>query len=791
MSPAGRVTPRTFYLNELHELARAEKEGGGGIPQYIGINWAAKGSAIRHSLDQVRKQIEVSRDPSKASHYFMLAAPVETLTKASKDKRKAQDGKVFVSTDFARDHSQVFRRLGVDLLNVTDDGSAIVHMKPDVMKQLSTRAHDLSNLGAREQARWATISRFATIPSDFRIDSDWLETIGSKTVTDAVIEFQPLLTRAEIDAVVRELVSILLQNLGEAVTGLGIDFSGRQWVRGKVTRESLGRIARDFFSVQSLHSPLASVAAGSSPSTQRRSRTSSVEVDTSKLPVIAVVDTGVPTEHLRLSKYRRGGGYTAPASRLVPSNDHGSFVSSRVVFGDLDCSAGAPNPTPPGSALFYDVNVSGIGPRSIDDKSVVNPAMQAVVSTAPDIRVFNLSFDTETPLGLIPPVKRSEYLNLVQDLDNFIFQNDVAVIVTAGNSTPGQLPAVDYPRHFDDPQWELGAWARSFNSLTCGSFVARLSSGGLVNRIGWPSPFCRVGPGLCDSPKPDFSANGGDTTPSYHTGPGLGVWGLGANGMWEDRSGASFAVPLVAREAAFAIQRLQLVCERGAQPFAVTVKAFLALTATPPVNEEPVVELASRTLGRGAASALRLDAPLAATGVMIWQGVLEDEKDIARVQLPIPSSWLKDAEEPCLKLIVAWDPPVNAAVKHLWSTRAVSAKLRMHPDMPAHRPSRLKSHATYPLLERFYDLGKSTQDVSADGDTWLIEIDYKQIAEYYAAMTFPTQQRVAFAAELFDRGPKNVSPQPNLQAMTITKSMNRLTVPPTVTRMPVVLKTPL
>jgi hypothetical protein len=791
MSPEGRVTPRTFYLNEQHELARSEKAGGGGIPKYIDINWATKGTAISHSLNRAKKQIEVSPDPSKENHYFLLAAPVEKLAKASEDRIKAVGGKVFKNTDFAREDSRVFRRLGVDLLRVADDGSAVVHMKPEIIEQLSNRAEALPRLGAREQSRWATIDRFAMIPSELRIDSDWLQTIGGKKVTDAVVEFQPLLTRAEIDALVRVLVSILLQSLGEAITGIGTDFSGRQWIRGKITRGSLTRIAKDFFSVQSLHSPLVSLAAGGSPTKLKGPAAGAVEVDASKLPVIAVVDTGVPTEHTILAKYRRGRGYTAPTSALVPSNDHGCFVSSRLVFGNPDYSAGPPSRTPPGSAVFYDVNVSGIGPGDIDDKSVVNPALQAVVSTAPDIRIFNLSFDTERPLDLISAVKRSAYLDLVQDLDNFIFQNDVVVVVAAGNSTPGLAPSIEYPHHFTDPQWGLGAWSRSFNALTCGSFVGLLISGGLVKQARWPSPFCRVGPGLCNSPKPDFSVNGGNVSATYQKGAGLGVWGLASNGMWEDRHGTSFAAPLLAREAAFAMQRLQLVCEQGAQPFAVTVKAFLALTAVPPVNDKAVAELAERTLGRGLATAQRLDAPSAETGVMIWQGVLEDEKDIARIQVPIPSDWLKEAVEPYLKLIVTWDPPTNAVASHLWATRSVSAKLRMYPEAPALRSHTLRSYGSYPLLERLFDLRKLPSGHTADGDFWLIEITYNQIADYLPAMIFPPQQRVAFAAELFDKGPKTVSPQSSLQALPATKTMIRLTVPPSAARMPVVLKTPL
>jgi hypothetical protein len=221
----------------------------------------------------------------------------------------------------------------------------------------------------------------------------------------------------------------------------------------------------------------------------------------------------------------------------------------------------------------------------------------------------------------------------------------------------------------------------------------------------------------------------------------------------------------------------------------VTVKAFLALTAIPPVNDEAIRELVKRTLGRGLASAQGLGSPSTKTGVLLWQGVLEDEKDIARIQIPIPSDWLEEASEPYLRLIVAWDPPVNAAVKHLWATRDVTAKLKMHPEAPAQRTSRIKPHGSYPLLERLYDLRKLSPGLEVEGDSWLIEVSYGQIAEYHTAMTFPPQQRVAFAAELFDGGAEKLSPQSFLQSLPATKTMTRLTVPPTTLRLPVVLRT--
>ncbi len=787
MSPADRVVARTFYLNEQHELARAEKEGGGRVPKYTGVNWANKGAMISRSLLRIQKQIQDSPDPVKGSHYFLLAEPVHELAKVSTDKQKAVEGKVLERTNFAEKHSRVFRRLGLDLINVTEDGSAVVHMKPEMMDQLSNTAQALPELGVKDKSRWATIDRFGMIPPKFRVDLDWLATLRAKSITDAVIEFQPLLSRSEIDSLVRALVAVLVRDFGEAVTGTGTDFSGRQWVRGKITRDSLVNIARTFFSVQSLHSPLISMAAGTPPIKTGRA-TPAADLDLTSLPVIGVLDTGVPGDHKVLSRYQRGS-YLAPTSAGFSGDPHGTFVSSRVVFGDLDYDTGPPPSTPSGTARFYDINVAGIRRGDIEDKGVY-PALQAVVATAPDVRVFNMSFD-QPPLDLIGPVKRSEALTLVQDLDNFIFQNDILVVVAAGNSQPGLTPSTPYPRHFNDPQWGLGSWSRSFNSLTCGSFVERLSSGGLVTERGWPSPFCRVGPGLCDSFKPDFSANGGNGTPQYRYAPGLGVWGVTPTGAWEDWSGTSFAAPLLARESAFALERLQRVCDRGAQPFAVTVKAFLALTATPPLNDPAVRELAERTLGRGQASARRLNVPSAGTGVMIWQGVLEDDKDIARIQVPIPHAWLEEADQPYLKLIVAWDPPVNAAVKQLWATRDISARLKMHPEAPAQRTARLKAHGSYPLLERIYDLRKIPANLKVEGDSWLVEIEYSQTAEYYPAMTFPPQQRVAFAAELFDIGNTKLSPQSHLQSLSTTQTMTRLSVPPAVARTPVVLKAPI
>ena len=105
---------------------------------------------------------------------------------------------------------------------------------------------------------------------------------------------------------------------------------------------------------------------------------------------------------------------------------------------------------------------------------------------------------------------------------------------------------------------------------------------------------------------------------------------------------------------------------------------------------------------------------------------------------------------PHLKLIVAWDPSCERCREtSLVYSGSSPTKLKMHPDAPAQRTAKVISHGSYPLLERLYDLTEAShQNLTVEGDSWLIEIAYEQTAEYHPAMTFPPQQRVAFARRI-------------------------------------------
>jgi hypothetical protein len=398
-----------------------------------------------------------------------------------------------------------------------------------------------------------------------------------------------------------------------------------------------------------------------------------------------------------------------------------------------------------------------------------------------------MSFGEYGSLASHLPITRREKLLLLQDLDNFVFRSDVIVVVAAGNSLRGVVPSPNYPDHVDNPEWALGSWACGFNTLTCGSYVGRLSPGGLVTNAGWPSPFTRIGPGLCRAPIPEFSANGGNCSNQFQFVSGLGVWACNPAGMWEDRPGTSFAAPLLAREAAFAISELQRRCDQGARPFGSTVKAFLALTAVPPPSvPEGVRPLVERTLGRGTANSSRLSAPRPESAVMVWQGVLNGPEDKARVQVPIPREWLGQASLPSLRVIAAWESPVNEAVEHVWASRKIEVRLRPTASSRALVP-RGKAHASYPILDRTYELAKA-KGFGPNGDAWLLEVSYVEIAAYTATVEFSPHQRVGIAMELVDHGERSVSPQAAMLALPQAVTMTRLTVPENRVANPIVVR---
>ena len=165
------VRPQTFFLNETHELTPKERGGGGPLPQYVGISWAAKAKAINKSLHTVAGQVQSSHDPLKDERYFVIVLPEPDVEKSSKNKKRYPTGKYKEKTEFDDVHGKVFDRLGLDLLQVTDDGKAVVHADKEKFDQLVQRSESLDHLGP---------PRAISLGHDRRVRNDSARTPGGR-----------------------------------------------------------------------------------------------------------------------------------------------------------------------------------------------------------------------------------------------------------------------------------------------------------------------------------------------------------------------------------------------------------------------------------------------------------------------------------------------------------------------------------------------------------------------------------------------------------------------------------
>jgi hypothetical protein len=780
--------PRHFYLNEAHELASLQPEGGGRAPQFADVDWAGHANHLRSSWARAAAVAERSPDPAMKKHSFVGTAPA-SLIKVSKSKAaEAAGGRVRFRAQFGGAQANLFNKLGMDLLDVDAAGNATVHVAAPRLPQLQAKLQDLFNAPRREQARWLHIAEFFPVGWTRRVDPAWLDVLDSDAPADVHLRFHALLQRGEVlevlEAIGGELVS------GERLLRTGRDFSGRHWCIAKALPQTIRALAERFPSLQSIHPRLSTAVAAERRGQRAPAPTPppAPAVDVSSLPTVAMFDTGVPAQHPVLRQFVRGR-YVDPAlsAELAPTGHHGSHVASAIVFGHTRAPVGAaPESMPPPTCRVFDVLGGWTYKRAEVPDELWDQAIDAVIGQNPDIRVFNLSLGGPR-LNTLRDKEREEKLRYLQDLDNHAFARDLLLVIAAGNSPPGLTPANRYPAHLDDPAWGLGVLASTFNGLVVGAHVDPVVPTGVARRTGAPSPFTLVGPGQHRAPVPGFSAPGGDATQNYRPAPGSGVWVYNADGQFEDSAGTSLAAPLVAREAAFALRDLAPYCADG-PPFAATVRAWLTLIADRPRFDGALEKLAARTVGGGFPDSERIRVPHPERAVFVWQTVLESAGTAARVSFPVPREWLNQATAPTLRLVVAWLTPVNASLTDTWACRRVEAQLRTTTDAAAPALRRGPGAiGAYPIIDSTVDVSLSRLEANGQaptGDLWSLTVSYKDLGPPPAGVEFAPQQRVGVAMELFDAGEAPVSPQAAVQAAPVPQ-MNRLPVLQAPARVPI------
>jgi Subtilase family len=257
---------------------------------------------------------------------------------------------------------------------------------------------------------------------------------------------------------------------------------------------------------------------------------------------VAVVDTGISAACPGVATVVQDVKPHLPPGATASFPDHGTFVASRVAYGDgleQALRAGVLRPLCP----LIDVPVIGVDPQGRVVPVHEGHLAAAIDAALPELpgnaRVVNISLGTNTA------VVDGTFSLVAQLLDKHARERDLLVVTTAGNIRDPHI-LQNFPRALTSPSCRIDSPGDSLLALTVGSF-AKYGDTGALSRAGELSAFSRRGPGPLGGVKPDLVAHGGNCLADGSTSARIGIHGLVPNGQaWACDYGTSFAAPLVA-----------------------------------------------------------------------------------------------------------------------------------------------------------------------------------------------------------------------------------------------------
>ena len=394
------------------------------------------------------------------------------------------------------------------------------------------------------------------------------------------------------------------------------------------------------------------------------------------VPVIAIIDSGVRSEHPLIGPAFAGADSTAGLAAESDGNGHGTLVASLALYGSLEPLIASGEPL---QAIARLVSV-----RVLDDAADFpevelweNHLLEALaLAVSAGAQIINLSLgDPRRPFFPDRPTP------LAAALDEFARINDVVLVVSAGN-VPLEIHVLesrdqDYTlRLLDGDNFGVLDPATSALALTVGALGADDGQGVRNPREGvdvmpiggenLPSPLTRVGPGAVRMVKPELSAPGGhaaltglgDTPRDWPTTGVLGAEGRNPARLFAVGSGTSYATPLVTHAAATV-----LAANPGLSSRAVRA---LVLSSVKPLEGflDPRGVATTRDRERRLVGFGRPRGPLAARStdhrtVLLAEAVIPvDEVHLYRV--PIPTSFFERGGWRRESIALAFDPETRA-----------------------------------------------------------------------------------------------------------------------------------
>lgn len=510
--PHLEIPPERVHTSSIKVRGRAKA--------YARPDYSAHGDFLRERTAALRAYSETSADAEATEALFLQIRTPEELPVRGERQRLAHAG------------------LRIVALSDIDPQTATVQLRKQDLSVLQAKVDRYAS--ARDntgKSYLKVIEDIGPVPIEEKVGAD-IATVNDEPV-DCLLIFYSSLTDRERAAVLLAVRSFMSRS-GVAIGAERRLSNGVTLVEARL-RPSEARSAGAAFSTLRQIMPnhvfvvpdgwrISSIA--SEVTVQPPSGTTSV----------AVIDTGISPSCRPISQNVVATFPQLPPGAVAGHFAHGTFVASRVIYGDdleSNLREGVLRPRCP----LVDIPVIGVDAHgavvNVHEGHLASAIDTALPVIPPTTRVINVSLGTNCP-------SIDGRMSIVgQVLDKHALERDLLIVTTAGNIRDPNLLR-SFPASLLSPECRIDSPGDSLLAVTVGS-MAKHEDAGSLSRAREVSAFSRRGPGPFGGVKPDLVAHGGNCLRDTSTSVRIGVHGFGMTGQaWECDYGTSFAAPLVA-----------------------------------------------------------------------------------------------------------------------------------------------------------------------------------------------------------------------------------------------------
>ncbi len=477
---------------------------------------------------------------------------------------------------------------GMRINGVKDKNHAVVTAPRHVFENLQKRVNRYQTKGTKKAFQY--IASFEPFRGEDKQSASLLKYFKDNPdllTVDVQMMVLPDIEKEKQDKIRDRLVEKIQKEKGQ-IQGEPYDLTdGTPIIRAVMSASSLKSISEDQGIYRIEKTAFFQLIAPSALSPYAQGLQLEPNIDIDKLPAVVVLDDGVNLPD-GLSAIAPVHWQATGCTKGVDFGAHGTPVSSRVAFEDLGMHMADTTLVP--RAKIIDAQI--VDTEKTPGDVMLKRIREAVVTFAPVAKIFNFSYNAETP------IEGDEMSFLGCELDLLCRAHKVKFVISAGNHelvfAEDSLTDI-----IEDDDTRIAEPADAMLGITVGAVVGQTHPGS-VSKANDIAPYSRRGPGFSGFYKPDLVAYGATQFKNMAVPPDPFALCLSHTGYCA-LPGTSFTAPTVAGDLAQVLSQVPDGDVNMAQ-------TLLYNGAVPLIKKEDItqeeIDLAGNLYGRGLSSPL-------------------------------------------------------------------------------------------------------------------------------------------------------------------------------------------